>query len=500
MPPIESSFTGGLNTSADYLSMPVGQCLTFSNMVLNYGILSPRRMHFVLNNASIDALPKTTVMSWTDSRAGFTLGSYMYVIGQHATTAKIYRSHSFFQDTWLTTTFAFDDVSGAINPGILPCSYDSLNSILVFTSQSTTAPFKFTANNVNAAALGGTPPTLQSSVKVVNNYMFLSGATTNVSRVYWSVLVDPETWPAANYLDFKQGSGESVVGLGSIGTDLFIFKGKGIGKLSTTGMATGPGPFTVMWDNVGLFGPHCVDNLPDGRLVFLSSDLEVYITDGYTLQRVARLPPPLPNVYPTLLTAATIGAPTTWLKYYPRRNEIIISSPYASVVLAYDVEQKYWRKITGLTLWGLGVLYQPPGASGATAGFYLIGSETNGNAIIADNYSATTTLTDENSAAIVAEASTSILFPQNFSESNMYGVSVLGTPSGAGAKLYVGYDNTYAAAAYAIDTTTKNRFDFTNVSSAHTNFKRPSTMQLKITSSLPVDKFYKVYVDSELED
>jgi hypothetical protein len=57
------------------------------------------------------------------------------------------------------------------------------------------APVKVTLSTGVAAALGGSPPT-SSYGAIVRDFVFLAGNSSNVNRVYWSAIDDPEGWTA----------------------------------------------------------------------------------------------------------------------------------------------------------------------------------------------------------------------------------------------------------------------------------------------------------------
>lgn len=271
--------------------------------------------------------------------------------------------------------FLFNDRTGALAASSLSGTtntYDSLNNILVggANSASSGVPFKVTAYNTNGAALGGSPPSADIA-KQVNNFMFLSrnlSTTTTQSRVYWSNVNDPETWNAANVLDFNKNDGEPIMALGSIGTDLYIFKQNSIGRLSTVTLtvsgAVTLGPLTTVIRGVGCCGPRAIDNLPNGNIVFVSFDGKFYEFDGSTLLDHSREPFPGKDCYNSgqFLTSNFgnfgisngVADVTTCVKVTRGINEVWISytaSYYAAGPLAftYDFENRLWQGVS-LTL------------------------------------------------------------------------------------------------------------------------------------------------------
>lgn len=64
------------------------------------------------------------------------------------------------------------------------------------------------------------------------NYMFAAGTSANPSRVYWSSLKDPTTWPSANFVDVNPDDGFPIVGLVYDGQSIVILKTNSAWKLA----------------------------------------------------------------------------------------------------------------------------------------------------------------------------------------------------------------------------------------------------------------------------
>jgi len=189
-------------------------------------------------------------------------------------------------------------------------TFDTLNgNLLLFNSGGTgasfaIAPLVITTYNGNAALLGGTPPK-GNIVKVCNNFAFVSqvlASASTVSTVYWSNVSDPTVWPAANNITFRQGDGDYVTALSAIGSTLFIFKSKSIGMLNTTTTSVSGavtlGPLSTFSDRIGCVGHQAIDTMPDGTIVFLALDRNIYQTDGTTITCLSDKPAPMSNIQP----------------------------------------------------------------------------------------------------------------------------------------------------------------------------------------------------------
>lgn len=64
------------------------------------------------------------------------------------------------------------------------------------------------------------------------NYAFAANTTANPSRISWSALKDPTTWPAANFIDVNPDDGFPIVGLAYDGQSIIIFKTNSAYKLT----------------------------------------------------------------------------------------------------------------------------------------------------------------------------------------------------------------------------------------------------------------------------
>lgn len=73
----------------------------------------------------------------------------------------------------------------------------------------------------------------QADFSITNkNYMFSAATTANQSRVSWSAIKDPTTWPASNFVDVNPNDGYAIVGLEYDGQSIIIFKTNGAYKLT----------------------------------------------------------------------------------------------------------------------------------------------------------------------------------------------------------------------------------------------------------------------------
>lgn len=351
------SFSGGYSPGYGYINVPQGMATEMRGARFRAGYVTPRWSNPKVNDANLGSGKFVIGMTtWNDAPNG-------RVALVAICNGKIYIGNvTNYAPT--STTITMTDYTGAVtvaNSNTQRYTFASLNNILIGCGGSSTLfgtpPFKITAYNVNAAVLGGSPPN-GDCVVAVNNFLFIGrqlGATNTWSRVNWSNVGDPETWTAGNFVDFNKSDGEAVMALGSIGTDLYIFKQTSIGRLSTysqviSGAAT-LGPLQVVVKGLGCAGPLAIDNLPNGNIVFLGNDGHLYEFDGSTTSDLSKRPYPSVNCYDSSELARGIGiiSPNTEsnVKTWRGVNEVWVSGDSASsdpfIAFAYDIENRIWQ-------------------------------------------------------------------------------------------------------------------------------------------------------------
>lgn len=120
-------------------------------------------------------------------------------------------------------------------------------AVSLVSGLSTTARFDFaTANDtlwiVNGevakkwdgttfADMGGTPP-LGKFIIFHKNRIFIAGSSANRSRLYYSDVGAPETWPALNFIDVGRGDGDAITGLATLNDRLVTTKDNSVWELA----------------------------------------------------------------------------------------------------------------------------------------------------------------------------------------------------------------------------------------------------------------------------
>lgn len=258
---------------------------------------------------------------------------------------KIYQA-STLSGTYTDITGAVTVTAGQNNQH----TFASLNNIVAICGGTTPdTPVQWTGSG-NCAVLAGSPPA-GNLVCVANNIMFLSGIAATPSRVFWSNVSDPNTWPASSYIDFRASDGDTVTCIIELNQNLVIFKRRSIGLLGTqttsvAGVVT-LAPLSEVIVGMGCPGSQCVDHMPDGRLVFLGTNAHVYILQSAQTLIDISDPSVGSNIQPILDALNFSRLPYAVVRCYPTRNQIWISCSSATsttndTVLVYDYQLGVW--------------------------------------------------------------------------------------------------------------------------------------------------------------
>jgi len=118
----------------------------------------------------------------------------------------------------------FDDLFTGLEDGKIP-AYEAFDDILIIASDSTTDVPK-SWDQTTAQNLAGTPPNF-SFMRTHKNRVWAAGDAANPSKLYFSVLLDPEDWVGAGSgsIDIDPGDGDRITALISFKDDLWVFKG-----------------------------------------------------------------------------------------------------------------------------------------------------------------------------------------------------------------------------------------------------------------------------------
>lgn len=298
----------------------------------------------------------TTITVETRTSADGSTGWSAYV-GLGASSTIVSAANNFLQiRVTMTSTVA-------ANPSVqsLQVTYDTTATVLVLASTlSTLARYTFATQNDNlyitnganvmskwdgttySATSPGSPPTAKY-VFVHKNIMFLAGNTTNPSRLYFSALADPESWPALNFVDVGKGDGDQITGLAVLLDRLVVFKNNSIYLLEGDSSTT----FVLRraTDEAGCVDQHSIVVVKN-TLGFLARD-GFYFFDGV---RAALASEKIVNTF-TALNSSQLGLVSAI--HFPAIRKVFISVPsedvlYNDTVLVFDTLYAAWTVYSGI--------------------------------------------------------------------------------------------------------------------------------------------------------
>jgi len=338
-------FIQGWNSKASSITLPPNSMTDAQNVNIVYGDLVKRQGSAKINSAAISGTPAIHGLFDWQTNAG--QRSLIITAG-----TKIFKAND------LSSTFTDITGSATITSGQNNLhTFASLNNILIICGGTTPdTPLQWTGSG-NVASLAGSPP-VGNICAVCNNFAFISGVAANPSRIYWSNVIDPNTWPSTNYVEFRASDGDKVTALCDADQSLVIFKRRSIGILwtipPTSDASVTLGPLTQVIPTMGCPGPLCVDKLDDGRIAFLGTNAHVYIFDGTALQDISDPEPPFGSIQPTLNGVNVSHLQYAVLKFYPTRREIWLSvaegsSTTNNAIYVYSLEYNCWEsKFVGI--------------------------------------------------------------------------------------------------------------------------------------------------------
>lgn len=325
-------FSGGLNTKSSITSLSFKQASDLQNInILPAGGFEKRRGNSTFNSSAMNSGANIQGLGYYRQSGGT---DYIVSICGN----KVYKSDS------LDGTM--DDITGAVTitagkDNIWTHSQIKDLSIFVGGPTSPDAPISWNGTG-NMATLSGSPPS-GSFGFTANNRMFIGNTNAQPSRIYWSVLGNPEDWTGtgSGSQDVGLNDGDTLVAGATVGLDtVLLFKQNSIWTLATR---SAPFPlYGPVFRGVGAISKRGIVYV-DGIIYFITSEPRMKATDGTTIYD-----------FPDSIDDIWDGLNSSRLKYahgiYNRRlNQIqwFVSS-YTSTTndlcLIWDLKRKCWLK------------------------------------------------------------------------------------------------------------------------------------------------------------
>lgn len=329
-------YTGGLNTLSPTMVLKSNEASDLQNItLLPTGGFKKRNGNSVFNSSAMSS------------------GAAIHGLGYFRTSP----STDYLMAIAGTKIFKSDNLSGIMTDitGSLTITagqdniwtHTQMNALSIFVGGSTDYPIKWTGSG-NAALLGGTPPVGAFGL-AANRHFFIGNTVANPSRIYWSVLGNPEDWSGSGSgsQDVSDNDGDTLVGASIIGLDtMLLFKQNSVHTLS---IRTPPYALFPLFSNTGAISKMGIVDV-EGIVYFITGEPRMKATDG---TKVISFPDSIDNLWDSLNKSR--------LKYihgiYNRRLRQVwwfVSTNSATthdLCIIWDLERKCWlRNTTGFKM------------------------------------------------------------------------------------------------------------------------------------------------------
>jgi hypothetical protein len=344
-----------LGTLSALLGGPVGASRsgTWQSEAINISAVSNQTSGVVAISQTLPASTTITVKTRT-SADGSTGWSAYAALGASNTIVSPANSYLQVQVTMTSTVPASPSVQS------LQVTFDTTATVTQIASgKSTLARYLFATQNdilyiFNGAdanmkwdgttfgTQGGTPPTAKY-VQVHKNIMFLAGNSTNPSRLYFSDIALPESWPALNFIDVGKGDGDQITGLAILLDRLVITKNNSVWLLEGDAASN-----FILRRTTNIAG--CVDQ---HSIVTVKNTLGMLARDGFYFFDGVNMVLASEKIYSTFnaLNSSQFGLVAAI--YDPTIRKVFVSVPSAAMtsndtVLVYDELRVAWTIYKGI--------------------------------------------------------------------------------------------------------------------------------------------------------
>ena len=328
-------------------------------------LLTPETNASAINNFMLDDRGQLT------ARSGFkilnttgTLTSTSSVVtggGFHAATSgtsffavivgtNVFRTSNSFGGTFTNVTATTTVTAGATNLA----QHTSLNDVEIFCNESD-SPFRVTAST-SAYQLAGAP-TKAKTCTTYGSYLLVANTvesgTAYTSRIRWSDINNPDSWPALNYWDIEPNDGDIIVSIIAFKDSVYVFKKRSIYRVMITGL-DGADAFIVrpFSRNLGAWAKNSVRVIPNVGIAFLAQNT-VYILNDNELSsnNYSQFEAIGDSIQRTLDTVTRSQWVNAVAAVYPKRYQYVLAVSTAGSTntqnLVYDYIQKSWTIYSG---------------------------------------------------------------------------------------------------------------------------------------------------------
>lgn len=220
----------------------------------------------------------------------------------------------------------------------------SFNNLQIWFGGAPDAPFRHDGSGSDAAALGGSPPSAATSF-VANNRVFALSTAADPSRIYWSVLSNPQDWTGSGSgnADIEKNDGEALqVGIPIGSNTAILFKNSSTHKMY---LDSAPFPTRLIQKGTGIAGRYAWA-VADGVIYFITPGKRMRATlDGANF---TEFPDHINDVWDSINNSRV---PYIQGIYYAKLEQIhwYVSTDSATtnhLCIIWDLKHKCWLRHT----------------------------------------------------------------------------------------------------------------------------------------------------------
>ncbi len=226
-----------------------------------------------------------------------------------------------------------------------------INDKLIFCNESD-KPFYLDSTH-NAVALNETLFSAAKTCGTYGSYLVVGNTTESSvafpSRVRWSDINTPDSFPALNFIDVEPDDGDKIVSIIGFEDSVYIFKKRTIYRMLITGL-DGPDAFIIrpLARNIGAWAKNSVRVVPGEGLFFLAQNTVYKLSssgaDAYTGSGLIPIGDPIQRTFDSINRTQWGNAVAA---VYPKRYQYWISVATGSAtsnntILVFDYMQKAW--------------------------------------------------------------------------------------------------------------------------------------------------------------
>lgn len=155
----------------------------------------------------------------------------------------------------------------------------------------------YTRTGPSEPPIGGGASDRPRFIESWQNRVYMARSDNNRSRIWWSDVGDPHTWPAANVTDLDPNDGEEITGMGRVGPYLLVFKRTKTFLVYDSDTSAN----RVLSGAIGCVANRTIVETPMGTM-WLSHGEGVVVTNGQTVKTISK------KIQPTLDAAINAGS------------------------------------------------------------------------------------------------------------------------------------------------------------------------------------------------